>query len=137
MSRDYKESAYSKLESALEKAECNTCGGIGECNDAGPGDMYFNSWVCHACKGSGICPSLVKPLPTKEEMRAASRKKDRDTHTQHCCVVHGCKYGDGEKCPVVAGEKIQSKKCETCHICSYPERVVIQVFGDVKLEDQR
>lgn len=37
----------------------------------------------------------------------------RDTHTAHCCVDHGCKYGD-EDCPVEKGTKIQSFTCPYC-----------------------
>lgn len=34
-------------------------------------------------------------------------------HTEHCCVVHGCKYGH-EDCPVANGQKDQSYPCEEC-----------------------
>lgn len=36
-----------------------------------------------------------------------------DVHTEHCCVVHGCKYGDDD-CPVTTGRKPQSFPCEDC-----------------------
>jgi hypothetical protein len=39
--------------------------------------------------------------------------KDKDVHTEHCCKVHGCKYGD-ETCSVVTGLKKQSYPCENC-----------------------
>lgn len=35
------------------------------------------------------------------------------THASHCCVLHGCKYGDKE-CPVVNGSAEQLYLCETC-----------------------
>lgn len=35
-------------------------------------------------------------------------------HTEHCCVFHGCKYGD-EDCPVYLGLKKQSYPCEFCN----------------------
>jgi len=38
---------------------------------------------------------------------------ERDVHTEHCCLVHGCKYGD-EDCPVVTKNKTQSYPCEEC-----------------------
>lgn len=38
-----------------------------------------------------------------------------DTHTEHCCVDHGCKYGD-ETCPVRTGVKPQSFPCEACEM---------------------
>jgi len=34
-------------------------------------------------------------------------------HTSHCCVRHGCKYGD-EDCPVVLGTHKQKYDCEDC-----------------------
>lgn len=36
-----------------------------------------------------------------------------DVHTEHCCLWHGCQYGD-EDCPVVAEAKPQSYICESC-----------------------
>lgn len=37
----------------------------------------------------------------------------KNVHTEHCCFVHGCKYGDDD-CPVEGGVQIQSFKCEAC-----------------------
>lgn len=37
----------------------------------------------------------------------------KDVHTEHCCSVHGCKYGDDD-CPVETGKKMQSFPCEAC-----------------------
>lgn len=34
-------------------------------------------------------------------------------HETHCCVYHGCKYGDDD-CPVVSGELKQAYPCEEC-----------------------
>jgi|14BtaG_2_1085337.scaffolds.fasta_scaffold00006_36 hypothetical protein len=34
-------------------------------------------------------------------------------HTEHCCVIHGCKYRD-EDCTVVTYQKRQSFLCEDC-----------------------
>jgi hypothetical protein len=38
----------------------------------------------------------------------------RDVHTEHCCVIHGCKYGKEDECTVSTGAKAQSFKCELC-----------------------
>ena len=38
---------------------------------------------------------------------------DKCVHTEHCCLQHGCKYGDYD-CPVTSGIKIQSFDCEDC-----------------------
>ena len=35
-------------------------------------------------------------------------------HTEHCCVIHGCKYCDDD-CPVETGVKKQSYMCEDCY----------------------
>ena len=39
--------------------------------------------------------------------------KKTDVHTEHCCIAHGCKYGN-LNCSVVTGKKEQSFLCETC-----------------------
>ena len=38
---------------------------------------------------------------------------ETNVHTEHCCIDHGCKYGD-EDCPVVAGDQKQSHPCQDC-----------------------
>ncbi len=38
---------------------------------------------------------------------------EKDVHTEHCCAVHGCKYGD-EDCTVVEKLRPQSYLCEDC-----------------------
>lgn len=38
---------------------------------------------------------------------------DTGVHASHCCVRHGCKYGD-EDCPVVIGKVAQMYDCEDC-----------------------
>lgn len=41
-------------------------------------------------------------------------KPDRiGVHINHCCILHGCKYGD-EDCPVENGEYEQEFLCEYC-----------------------
>lgn len=37
----------------------------------------------------------------------------KDVHTEHCCLRHGCKYGD-DKCTVTTGKERQSYPCEDC-----------------------
>lgn len=39
--------------------------------------------------------------------------KNKNVHTEHCCVEHGCKYGDLD-CPVWLGYQRQSYPCEDC-----------------------
>ena len=40
-------------------------------------------------------------------------KEQWGVHRTHCCVEHGCKYGDGD-CPVVLGIIAQDCYCEDC-----------------------
>jgi hypothetical protein len=40
-------------------------------------------------------------------------KNKYGVHASHCCIEHGCKYGD-EDCPVVSGEIKQKYLCEYC-----------------------
>ena len=40
-------------------------------------------------------------------------ENDRDVHTEHCCLEHGCKYGD-DHCTVTTRKKRQSYPCEWC-----------------------
>lgn len=40
-------------------------------------------------------------------------KERYGVHQSHCCVYHGCKYGD-EDCPVAIGEIVQDHGCEYC-----------------------
>jgi hypothetical protein len=35
-------------------------------------------------------------------------------HRSHCCILHGCKYGD-ENCPVKNRVVIQTYPCEECN----------------------
>lgn len=35
-------------------------------------------------------------------------------HIEHCCSIHGCKYGDGKQCSVESGSAQQAHPCEAC-----------------------
>lgn len=41
----------------------------------------------------------------------------KNVHTEHCCIQHGCKYGDND-CPVYSNrtQVIQSYPCESCNL---------------------
>ena len=43
-----------------------------------------------------------------------TKVKNPGTHRTHCCVIHGCKYGDSD-CPVVNKEVMQEYLCEDCN----------------------
>ena len=49
----------------------------------------------------------------------AEPDSNRDVHTEHCCQLHGCKYGDQDSCPVASGRKRQSYPCEYCESDRY------------------
>lgn len=51
---------------AVKASKCNACDGLGECDDAGPGDMYYNSWTCVQCGGSGLASlPMLANIPKK------------------------------------------------------------------------
>lgn len=41
-----------------------------------------------------------------------------DPHTQHCCALHGCRFGNDDKCAVVQGKAKQTSRCGESPICS-------------------
>ena len=41
-------------------------------------------------------------------------KSEYGVHQTHCCITHGCKYGDRD-CPVVSEEITQLSVCEYCY----------------------
>lgn len=41
-------------------------------------------------------------------------KAEYSFHKAHCCVIHGCKYGEDEDCPVVNRQIEQCYPCPTC-----------------------
>jgi hypothetical protein len=57
--------------------------------------------------------------PTRTTLIAAEPIADteleekKNAHTEHCCSVHRCKYGDHD-CPVELGKQKQSFPCEEC-----------------------
>jgi hypothetical protein len=48
-----------------------------------------------------------------KEIIGSGQEKYKDVHTEHCCKIHGCKYGDSD-CSVAMGTKKQSHPCESC-----------------------
>ena len=64
-------------------------------------------------------------------------KSKYGVHRTHCCILHGCKYGD-EDCPVVNGEIKQDYICESCGmdgIKKIEEIKNLLEFRDVSNED--
>lgn len=44
---------YEEVKSLIEKHKCKCCKGFGKVDDAEPGDIWFNEFVCECCEGSG------------------------------------------------------------------------------------
>lgn len=55
----------------------------------------------------------IGEVPTEEE-KAEARARKIGVHVSHCCVMHGCKYGDGEDCAVENKTHRQDYPCESC-----------------------
>lgn len=49
-------SAYMRAMQNLRKKGCPDCRGLGYQDDASPGDIYVNSWICKTCRGTGFDP---------------------------------------------------------------------------------
>jgi hypothetical protein len=69
--------------------------------------------------------STVKYLADKKVAEDAAAqgestipKKDWGVHEHHCCLAHGCKYGNPD-CPVAIGLIKQKYRCESCDELDY------------------
>jgi hypothetical protein len=51
----------------------------------------------------------------RADLRFQEPEKNKDVHTEHCCVRHSCKYGEDDfYCTVRTKKKRQSFVCESC-----------------------
>ena len=57
--------------------------------------------------------SSLSKLSCKSASNIQLPESSKDVHTEHCCTIHGCKYGSTD-CTVVKGLKEQSFPCEDC-----------------------
>lgn len=59
-------------------------------------------------------------------------------HVTHCCVVHGCKYGDNN-CPVADGTVEQDGPDEACYDLSqqWPTSTLAQILTSLETEMNR
>lgn len=69
-------------------------------------DSYFR---VHGATMSGEDNVVVE-----DDLRVTIPVGDPCIHTGHCCVEHGCKYGDVD-CPVWLAAKKQGFPCESCN----------------------
>jgi hypothetical protein len=58
-------------------------------------------------------------------------KSKYGVHKTHCCVKHGCKYGDKD-CPIVNGEIKQDYICESCGYDGI--KSVDELFIDINIQ---
>lgn len=45
---------FKQAQKHLENNKCKKCDGLGELDDSDCGDMYYNTWKCDACGGTGM-----------------------------------------------------------------------------------
>lgn len=51
----------------------------------------------------------------KKAKRTCKPRFEKDVHTEHCCAIHGCKYGEDDYyCTVMQQKKPQSFPCPRC-----------------------
>lgn len=50
----------------------------------------------------------------------------KDVHTEHCCILHGCKYGQDWCCTVVTRRAPQSYICESCDMSGIRDLKMLQ-----------
>lgn len=70
-----------------------------------------------------VADELLKTTDAKREALFVLPEKSpeqKDVHTEHCCIAHGCKYCDDD-CPVWLGYKQQSYLCESCTCWDDPD----------------
>ncbi len=71
-------------------------------------DAAFAVWKKNAerfLEESGFKPFVNKMVETQ--------KNELLTHQSHCCLKHGCKYGESD-CPVINKVVVQDYPCENC-----------------------
>jgi len=63
---------------------------------------------------------------------------EKNVHTEHCCVRHGCKYGEDDTCPVTTKQQSQSYPCEDCDTSIMTEFKwgdLVEALDDVSFSD--
>lgn len=57
----------------------------------------------------------------------------RDAHYEHCCVVHGCRFSNNDRCTVAKGIVTQLRKCGESSVC--PEYSLVADYDDEPVFD--
>lgn len=76
-------------------------------------DLSLTLAALQTIKGINILRHKIELVIIDHKYCVPEKENDRDVHTEHCCLEHGCKYGDDD-CPVETGRKRQSYQCEYC-----------------------
>lgn len=64
-----------------------------------------------------MCGSVITLNEVVLRQDGPLKKPTKDVHTEHCCILHGCKYGNMNKeCTVVEKRAPQSYCCESCEM---------------------
>lgn len=68
---------------------------------------------CDTCFETGADGHVWHLNPHCSDCHAEEEEVDDGVHAAHCCLRHGCKYGD-DGCPVAKGLVEQDHACESC-----------------------
>ena len=73
------------------------------------------SFIYKGRDGFWYARAAHEPRDSRYDSKLMRRVKTDQTgvHKAHCCVAHGCKYGE-ESCPVGTGWTLQRYPCEAC-----------------------
>lgn len=113
--------------------------------------------IREAAKGTSVSTSTSAPAPTPKPAKATTVEvaqeppkveepptpeppnvkewAEKNVHTEHCCLEHGCKYND-LNCPVATGKQKQSHPCEMCGLESEGYFDDMMVEGHRDLDDE-
>lgn len=58
-----------------------------------------------------------------------------DPHAQHCCLAHGCRFNNNDRCTVVKGTIAQINKCGESSICSEYRAGVDDEYDDCQYQE--
>lgn len=82
-----------------------------------------------------VKPPMIE-IPEDTSSHVGSGREYLSVHDQHCCKIHGCKYGDDD-CPVggVLGNRTEPGiKCECCWIDeTYANSLNISGSGNITI----
>ena len=69
-------SPFQNTVKALTDAMCKICSGLGVCDDAEAGDMYYNHWPCIDCNATGFKDVLILTRAPQPPLKRLARKEE-------------------------------------------------------------